>query len=187
MSINSELKRLYRAMNEDYAAACANSREAALRALKPGEQAPAMTGIHGEAERANFASRAIEYGRQAQALVDAAMKEARTAAAAPPSAEALNSVQMLSLNPSASAKDFQLIMERYGDNLQTAKTLHGMAMSRKLSVNFRNAAADRLEAMENLSLNIPQTFSVETLEKHGGSSAIFDYLVEGAIDAAFEP
>lgn len=185
MNTNQQLKKLLKEFQDDYTKSTYASRMEYMSNLKAGATLPAEGRIYGDTWREAFSERAKGRAAEAEKLIAAAVAEARAAAARGPSTEAVNAVHLLALNPSANARDFALIMEKYGDNSQVNRTLVGLATDRKIHLPSSNPTMEKLEAMENLAFNVHNIFSLGSIEQHSG--ALWNFMVEDAIDAAFEP
>lgn len=77
------------------------------------------------------------------------------------------------------------MMERYGNNCQTAQTIAGLAADRDFNITNNNPAIKRLEAMENLNIGYLNSFSLASAEQRSGP--LWDYMLDSAIDEAFTP
>lgn len=185
MSINADLKRIYKDFSNAYGIVCEESWKTHVTGLKPGSPTPPKGKIYGAADQKRFAEIANEHKAKALKILNEERDRLVYNAGRGPSNEATNAVQMLALNPSPTTRDFEVIAETYGDNILVMNALRGIARKHEIPLTIKNPKLDKLDAINKLRESFEtNTFSPDAMSERGPA---WDFMIERGIDAAFEP
>lgn len=142
--------------------AAASIRDAKLR-LQPGDAVPEEGKIIGDVFRNEFESLANGYRERAGKIIDGKIKGYEEYLTAAPSDEAVRVISMLGNRDHISSEEFDLVVEKYGDNYQAYKALNdiGARNGYHLAENERQA---EYEALKGFKRSMDTYFSLSGAE-----------------------
>lgn len=178
---NKELKALIDEFNQDFKISSEASRNEALRRLNGGEKAPASGRIYGEQNREEFKSRAREYAAKASALVQAEIDKLNDKMTEAPTDDAVRALTVVGMRDNVSREEFEALLNRYGNNYQSEKTIINLAAKNKIYFD-REPLEQKLDDLEGLGRSLRSTLTLSSAEEHA-DSAFFKALQSSAIDA----
>ena len=123
----NKILELQRAFIDAFNTAADISRNAAIKNLRPGEKAPAAGRVYGEDRRNAFAEKAAALRADGQKIIDDARADVLAEMSAAPTAEAVNSVNMLKLRDRVTGAEVSALINEYGQNYQTYQVIKDIA------------------------------------------------------------
>lgn len=179
---NFQLKQLVDEFGSAFHTISEASRTALMTSLKGGDMIPVPDKLYGNEYRAQFTDRCREILDAAVAIIDEQTDAIKAAMAEAPSAEAVNTVQMLALRDDIAADEIDIVLGKYGDNYQAAKAIISVAASKGLqgwSCTVEKQLAD-LEAL----LSIMRRTMTATSAENGHASSGYLEMLKIQIDSA---
>lgn len=184
--INGELKKLVKEFNEGFKTGTERSREAYVRTLAPGATVPAGGKFYDQASRDEFSSKCQGLREKARDILDGQLTEIRKQATAAPSADAVNSIQMLSMRKNITAKEVDDLLQTYGDNPMAYRTITDIAHDHGLYGWDKHPIEDQLEQVEYISRSFESAFTTPSAER-GLAGDGFCSMLNAQIDGVFDP
>lgn len=178
---NFQLKQLVDEFGSAFHTISEASRTALMTSLKGGDMIPVPDKLYGNEYRAQFTDRCREILDAAVAIIDEQTDAIKAAMAEAPSAEAVNTVQMLALRDDIADDEIDIVLGKYGDNYQAAKAIISVAASKGLhgwSCTVEKQLAD-LEAL----LSTMRWMMTATSAENGHASSGYLEMLKIQIDS----
>lgn len=185
-AINEQLKAITAKYRTTTAEARDRSHAEYVKTLPAGQPVPEKGKIYGEAAREAFNDACRGLTSSAAEIIgqeQAAIKESMTAA---PSADAVNTLQLLNMRSNLTYDELQDVADRYGDNYQAGRTLVSIAHQHQIR-GIKYAGADlearaaQLDTLANCFTS--STFSAKAADE-GKAGGFMDY-VDQIIDNTY--
>lgn len=172
---NFQLKQLVDEFGSAFHTISEASRTALMTSLKGGDMIPVPDKLYGNEYRAQFTDRCREILDAAVAIIDEQTDAIKASMAEAPSADAVNTVQMLALRDDITADEINVVLEKYGENYQAAKAIISVAASKGLR-GWSCSADSRLEDLENLRSVMRRTINATSAENGHASNGYLEML-----------
>lgn len=128
-NLRDTLRSIQKDFANDFQQTAAESREAVMKVLKPGEAAPDTGKVWGKDARAAFEERAAGYRSKAFAALDAATAAIRSDMTKAPSAEAVAVINALAARSAVAPEEIDAVLSKYGDNYLAYNAIRDIAAS----------------------------------------------------------
>ena len=128
-NLRDTLRSIQKDFANDFQQTAAESREAVMKALKPGEAAPDTGKIWGKDARKAFEERAVGYRSKAFAAIDATAAAIRSDMTKAPSTEAVAVINALAARSTVIPEEIEAVLSKYGDNYLAYNAIRDLAAS----------------------------------------------------------
>lgn len=172
---NFQLKQLVDEFGSAFQTIAEESRTALMRHSTAGERIPVPGRLYGNEYRAQFTARCDEIRGAVAAVINEQIDNIKATMAEAPSADAVNTVQMLALRDDITADEINVVLEKYGENYQAAKAIISVAASKGLR-GWSCSADSRLEDLENLRSVMRRTINATSAENGHASNGYLEML-----------
>lgn len=188
-SKNTQLKKIVKNYYDDYDATCRISREERLKELRAGDPIPPEGRLYGKYKE-QFQNRAYDYRNQAMKIIDDELNTINNELAKAPSTEAVNSISLLALRNHSTKKDFDNLLNVYGDNYQAFTTLKDLAIQKDIIPDLaftEHPTVIRKEMVEIARNSLFNSLWENKTSDPDHNTEGYKELLNITIDNAFEP
>lgn len=172
---NFQLKQLVDDFGSAFQTISEESRTALMRNSTAGERIPVPGRLYGNEYRAQFTDRCDEIRGAVAAVINEQIDNIKAAMAEAPSADAVNTVQMLALRDDITADEIDIVFGKYGDNYQAAKAIISVAASKGLH-GWSCTVEKQLADLEALLSTMRRTMTATSAENGHASSGYLEML-----------
>ena len=172
---NFQLKQLVDDFGRAFQTISEESRTALLRHSTAGERIPVPGRLYGNEYRAQFTARCDEIRGAVAAVINEQIDNIKAAMAEAPSAEAVNTVQMLALRDDIADDEIDIVLGKYGDNYQAAMAIISVAASKGLH-GWSCTVEKQLADLEALLSTMRRTMTATSAENGHASSGYLEML-----------
>lgn len=156
---NKDLKTILSQFKDSYRMICDSSRNSFMKTLSPGAPVPREGLIYGNDCLDEFESMCLGYRDRAKEIFDKLISELKDKVTQAPSSEAVNLISLLGVRKDVTKEEIDNLLEKYGDNPQTWKSLVSIAKENGINTYGENDLEVQLREIEDLSKSIEKTLS----------------------------
>ena len=176
--INKELKDVMHDFNEAYKFFCRTSREQYMKNLPAGSPVPAEGRIYTEESKNLYAVECTKLRDRARASLAKATSELKKNTTEAPSAEAVNSINLLKIRSDITEGEIMDLVDRYGSNVQAYKAIRSIAKENKIHVLGEHPEDIEMQNIENLSSSIDKAIVPTNDRISDGLVAMFNMSID---------
>lgn len=182
---NEAIKKILRENANDYKESCHRSREDYIKTLRYGDQIPKEGNkFYNNTDREAYRERCLNRQREARKILASETAALKAETVKAPDAEAVSILSLMAIRSDLTEQELVNMMDKYGSNYQTAKTIHSLANDHKFRNVPTNPIDDQLERIENLDRTLESCLSIDSAEKGHTSDGFISFLSLD-IDSAF--
>ena len=127
MGLNTKLKELKIEMDASFTRIAEASRKAYMETLPANARIPETNRIYGDAYKNQFSEKAAEIRGNVYSAIQEERERISKAKTEAPSAEAVNSIELMKLTTDITANDIRNMVSRYGDNYGAYRAIASIA------------------------------------------------------------
>ena len=184
MSKKEDLKKVYADYVDSYKQATAHSRRKYLETLRPGAIAPDdKPRFYSLEDKEAFRTICDKHREDAMNIFESEYKAINEKITEAPDADAVNTVQLLSLREEIESDEIAALLDKYGDNVQAYNAIIKIADDNGIKLE-KHPITEKMERLKNLAGTVSNAISVVGAEQ-GRATDAFASWIGVSIDEVF--
>lgn len=180
---NVRLKSIVSEWADTYRRTVERSRQEFVATAQGGETIPAAGRLCGKAAYTAFEDQCAAYREEAQNIIEESLQQLREKMVEAPSADAVHAVELLALRADITKDEVELLLEKYGGNVQAYKAIASVASKNGIR-GYVSPLETRAQDMETLQAAFRRSISAASAE-NGHASPGFCDMLQMQVDQAF--